>query len=70
MPAVSPFTRLFPPEYQTSKVYSALMDSVWSGWTLALDTGSQLAAGQCFLVRIKLYLQKPTRTGFDWQLMQ
>ena len=66
MPAVSPFPRLFPPEFQTSKVYSALMDSVWSGWTLALDTSSQLAAGQCFLVCINHLLSSPPPgTGID-----
>ena len=50
MPALLPFMTLLPPELQSSKLYCALLDSVWSGWEAAPDAGSQAAAAACFQV--------------------
>ena len=62
---------LLPAELQSSKVYSAVLDSVWSGWELAPDSASQAAAGHCFQVlpphprpicaRARSYLRPTTR---------
>ena len=50
-PAVLPFVALLPPDLQSIKLHSTLLDSVWSGWEAAPDVGSQIAAGQCFEVQ-------------------
>lgn len=52
MPALLPFMTLLPAELQSSKLHCALLDSVWSGWEAAPESGSQIAAGRCFVVRL------------------